>query len=284
MPRIALIGAGRAAAHLGLALQAQGQAIAAIGARDLKRAAALATALGLSACGPARAAAAADWVFLCVRDAEIASLCAGLPWRADQLVLHLSGATPLAALAAARQAGAAVAGFHPLQLMADPLPTPDQARLAFEGVCIGIEAEAPWRAQLDALALCLGARPLHLQGGERARYHAAANAAASGLLAPLDLAARHCAQALGTSPEEAWRALAPLALGTLRAATQRGLAGALSGPVARADAEVLAAHLQALGGGADAALYRQLMQALLPLAAGRLDAVQREALLDLLRA
>lgn len=280
MVRIALIGAGRAAAHLGLAL---GSAVVALGARDATRAAPLAQALGLPVLDSAQAAAAADWVFLCVRDAEIAAVCASLAWRPDQLVLHVSGATSLAALAAARQAGAAVAGFHPLQLMADPLPTREQARLAFQGVRIGIEADEPWRVQLDALAIGLGAQPLHLKGGERARYHAAANAAASALLAPLDLAARQCAQALGTSPEEAWQALAPLALGTLRAASQRGLAGALSGPIARADADVLSAHLRALS-GTDGALYRELMLALLPLATERIDAAQRVALETLLRA
>ncbi|MBH9575278.1 DUF2520 domain-containing protein [Inhella proteolytica] len=269
MSRIALIGAGRTAAHLGLALAALGQPVQALGARDAEKARPLAMALGLPVLSPAEAVAAADWVFLCVRDAAIEPLCAALPWRAGQLALHCSGATELSALAAARAAGAAVAGFHPLQLMADPLPSPEAALQAFAGIRIGIEADAPWREALDALAGTLSAQPLHLQAGQRARYHAAANAAASSLLAPLDLAARQAAQALGCTPEQAWEALAPLAQGTLRAAQARGLAGALSGPMARGDVAVLAAHLQALQ-GRDAELYRGLMQALLPLAAQRL--------------
>lgn len=269
MPRLALIGAGRAAAHLGLALQAAGQPIAALGARDGARAAPLGAAMRLQVQEPAAAVQAADWVFLCVHDAAIAPLCAALPWRADQLVIHLSGATELAALDTARACGAAVAGFHPLQLMAAPLPSPAQAVQAFAGIHVGIEAVAPWRDALDALAQRLGATPLHLRAGQRARYHAAANAAASALLAPLDLAARQWALALGLSPAQAWAALAPLAEGTLRAARERGLAGALSGPLARGDDAVLAAHVQALQ-GQDGVLYRALMHALLPLAAEHL--------------
>jgi len=82
MPRLALIGAGRAAAHLGLALQAAGQPIAALGARDGARAAPLGAAMRLQVQEPAAAVQAADWVFLCVHDAAIAPLCAALPWRA----------------------------------------------------------------------------------------------------------------------------------------------------------------------------------------------------------
>lgn len=281
MTRIALIGAGRTAAHLGLALAGVGQPVQALGARDADKARPLAAALGLPVLGPAEAAAAAEWVFLCVRDAAIEPLCAQLPWRAGQLVLHCSGATELNALDAAKAAGAAVAGFHPLQLMADPLPSSADALRAFKGIRIGIEAEGSWRTELDALAAALGATPLHLQAGQRARYHAAANAAASALLAPLDLAARQAAEALGCSTEQAWEALAPLAEGTLRAARARGLAGALSGPLARGDAAVLQAHLQALAGG-DAVLYRVLMQALMPLAAQRLEPEALDGLLRVL--
>ncbi|MBB5206056.1 putative short-subunit dehydrogenase-like oxidoreductase (DUF2520 family) [Inhella inkyongensis] len=283
LPRIALIGAGRTAAHLGQALIGVRRPAVALGARSAERAGPLAQALGLAVLSPAAAAQAADWVFLCVRDADIAPLCASIPWRADQLVLHCSGATELDALAAAQAAGAQVAGFHPLQLMANPLPTAAEAAQAFMGIRIGIEAGPDARLELEALVLALGAQPLHLQAGQRARYHAAANAAASALLAPLDLASRQAAQALGCTPDQAWAALAPLAEGTLRAARARGLAGALSGPMARAEVAVLSAHLQALA-GPDEGLYRALMQALLPLATQRVGAAQAQGLVAVLKA
>ncbi len=272
---IALIGAGRLAAHLGLALQAIGRAPVHLGARDADRAAPLARQLGLPVVAPA-AALQADWVFVCVRDDAIAPLCATLPWAA-QLALHASGATELDALAPAHRR----AGFHPLQLFADPLPAPEAARAAFAGISIGIEAGDDFDA-LQQLALDLGAQPLRLAAGQRARYHAAANLAASGLFAPLQRAVELWSGALDLPQQAAWAALQPLAAGALRAASQQGLAAALSGPMARGDASVLARHLQALDGDAAEPLYRELMRSLLGLAAQRLDAERLSALRELL--
>jgi predicted short-subunit dehydrogenase-like oxidoreductase (DUF2520 family) len=277
--RIALIGAGRLAAHLALALQAIGRAPVALGARDMARAAPLAQQLGLPVSEPAEALRAADWVFLCVRDDAIAPLAAGLPWE-GQLALHTSGATSLEALKPAERR----AGFHPLQLLADPMPSQEAALAAFQQARVGIEAQPSDFAALSLLARALGAVPLALAGAERARYHAAANLSASALFAPLHAAAKLWAKALGQSEQEAWLALQPLAQGALQMAVERGLADALSGPMARGDAEVLSRHLQALDGDT-APLYRELMQALLPLAesSGRLDAQQLQALRQVLR-
>lgn len=271
--RIALIGAGRLAAHLGLALQAIGRAPVLLGARDPARAQPLAAALGLQAVLPAQALDA-DWVFICVRDDAIAPLAAGLPW-AGQLALHASGATELdALLPAARRAG-----FHPLQLFADPLPGPVAALSAFAGASIGIEADED-HAALAQLATALGARPLRLRAGQRARYHAAANLAASGLFAPLAQATRLWSEALALDEVQAWAALQPLAAGALRAAERHGLAAALSGPVARGDTAVLDRHLQALQGDAAEPLYRAVLLELLSLVerSGRLDAAALQAL------
>ena len=293
--KLGIVGTGRAAAHLGQALAALGEAPVALGGRDPERTAALARRWGLAASTPADVLAQADWVVLAVRDEAIAPLCASLPWMSRHVALHLSGATSLRALDAARAAGAQVAGFHPLQLLADPQPTAAAARAAWAGIRIGIEAEGAVAEALMGLARRLGAEPLALDGAQRAAYHAAANAAASGLLAPLDLAARLCGEALGVPPDEALRALLPLAEGALRAARERGLVGALSGPMARGDAAVLQAHVQALGARAgpdqtqtqpqaDQALYLALMRALLPLAAatGRMGEPACAALRDAL--
>jgi predicted short-subunit dehydrogenase-like oxidoreductase (DUF2520 family) len=277
MHKVGLIGTGRAAAHLGQALVALGEPLVALGGRDVERTAALARRWGVAPCTPVEVLARADWVLLAVRDEAIAPVCAALPWAPRHVAIHLSGASPLSVLDAARAAGAQVAGFHPLQLLADPEPTAAAARSALAGICIGIEGEGEVAGALAALARRLGAQPLTLDGAQRAAYHAGANAAASGLLAPLALASHLCAEALGLSPDEALRALMPLAHGALKAASERGLAGALSGPVARGDVPVLQAHAQALAARSqpnDAALYAALVEALLPLAAqtGRLDA------------
>lgn len=278
--RLAIVGAGRLAAHLALALQALGRPPVALGARDRLRADPLAQALGLQVCTPEAALRTAEVVLLAVRDEAIAPLAAVLPWHAGQLAVHASGATGLEALAPASRR----AGFHPLQLFADPLPSPEAALASFAGVRIGIEGDAEASAALSTLATSLGAVPLALAGGQRARYHAAANLAASGLFAPLQAAVTLWREALGLDEAQAWAALQPLAKGALAAASERGLAGALSGPLARGDTAVLARHLDALEGHAVAPFYLEAMRLLLPLAreSGRLDAEQWRALHQLL--
>lgn len=227
---------------------------------------------------PADAARAADWVWLTVPDDHIASTAAGLPWRTGQLALHCSGATSLEALAPAP----AAAGFHPLKLLAG------DAGLA--GAHVGIEAHAAHRPALEALAHALGLVPLVLpspMGAQaRAAYHAAANLAASGVLAVLGEAQTLWAAA-GLAPRDALPALAPLTRGALDTALARGLAGAVSGPIARGDTGVLERHLGALAAaGLDADLLLALGRRQLALAeiAGRLDAAQVAALRALLSA
>jgi predicted short-subunit dehydrogenase-like oxidoreductase (DUF2520 family) len=257
-------------------LQALGRGPVALGVRDPARARPLANALGLKAVLPSQALDA-DWVFVCVRDDAIAPLATSLPW-SGQLALHASGATELDALAPARQR----AGFHPLQLFAQTLPSPESARQAFVGISIGIETDAEHSGRLIELTEALGARPLVLRTGQRARYHAAANLAASGLFAPLHQATRLWAEALDLDEAQAWSALQPLAAGALRAAQQQGLAAALSGPLARGDAAVLERHLQALRGDAAEPLYLAVLEELIALAeqAGRLDAAALQGLRD----
>lgn len=265
--RHAVIGFGRLAQVLVPALRAAGDVVL-LGRR----------APGPGEFTPADAAAQADWVWLTVPDDAIAATAAALPWRAGQLALHCSGATPLAALAPAP----AAAGFHPLKLLAG------DAQTALAGAHVGIEADPLHRPVLGALARALGLQPLQLpspmSSQARAAYHAAANLAASGVLAVLAEAAALWASA-GLAREDALPALLPLTRGTLDTAAARGLAGAVSGPLARGDVGVVERHLQALAAaGLDADLLRALgwRQLALAQAAGRLDVAQITALRVLL--
>jgi len=280
---IAFIGAGRLGQTLALALARRGEPLRAIASRRLASAQALAAQLpGCQAMSAEQAVAAADLVFLSTPDDEIAALAQSLPWRAAQAVVHCSGATELAALAPAVAAGAAVGGFHPLQIFSDP----QQALGLLAGSTVAIEsADAALQAELLRLAELLAMRPLSLPPGARAAYHGAASFAASFLLSLLDEAAEVWAR-LGLPREQALPALLPLAQGTLRAAQSRGLGGALSGPISRGDRGVVAAHLQAFDalGEAHGQFYRELARRQLTLAAqaGRLDAEALQAMAQLL--
>ncbi|MBB4844687.1 putative short-subunit dehydrogenase-like oxidoreductase (DUF2520 family) [Paucibacter oligotrophus] len=282
-PSIAFIGAGRLGQTLALALARRGEPLRAIASRRPASAQALAAQIpGCQALSAEQAVAAAELVFLSVPDDEIAGLAQALPWRAGQAVLHCSGATELAALGPALAAGAAVGGFHPLQIFSDP----QQALGLLAGSTVAIEsADAGLQAELLRLAGRLEMRPLSLPPGARAAYHGAASFAASFILSLLDEAAEVWAR-LGLPREQALPALLPLAQGTLQAAQSRGLAGALSGPISRGDCGVVAAHLQAFDGLGEAhgRFYRELARRQLDLAAqaGRLDAATLAALRALL--
>lgn len=261
----AVVGFGRLAKALVPALRAAGQQVV-VGRR----------APGAGEFTPADAARQADWVWLTVPDDAIAATAAVLPWRADQLALHCSGATPLAALAPAP----AAAGFHPLKLLVGDVE--------LAGAHVGIEADAERRPALESLARRLGLVPLALpspmDANARAAYHAAANLAASGVLAVLAEAELLWAAA-GLAQGDALAALLPLTRGALDTAAARGLAGAVSGPIARGDSGVLERHLAALtAAGLGDELLRALGRRQLALAqsAGRLDAAQRDLLRSLL--
>lgn len=257
------IGAGRLARTVVPMLQDRGWCVTLVSSRDQ----------------PAAQAAAdtAKLVWLTVSDDAIAPLCHQLRWRPGQLVVHCSGATERTALDAARQAGAATAGFHPLQIFSDP----DSARRTLPGSTVAIECEAADQALLEQVARSLALKPIQLPAGARARYHAAAGFAASFLLPALHEAV--CLwQSFGLDETAALQALLPLSRGTLEAVSARGTAGALSGPISRGDLSVIERHLQALDalGPAHGALYRALSLPQLELArqTGRLSAEQIEAL------
>ncbi|MBV8500982.1 MAG: DUF2520 domain-containing protein [Paucibacter sp.] len=278
---LALVGAGRLATSIGLALHAKGQPPRVVASRSTRSANVLAQRINAAACTLEQAVAAADLVLLTVPDDAIECVAAELPWRPGQAVVHCSGATEVDALAAAADKGALVGAFHPLQIFSDP----ERGAVMMEGSSVTIEADEPLLGQLVGLARVLGLRPLHLPMGARAAYHGAANYAASFLLSMLDEAIQVW-EAVGLPREEALQALLPLARGTLSAAQTKGLAGALSGAVSRGDAGVVRRHLQALDalGGEHGSFYRELSRRQLELAraAGRLDDEALERLRALL--
>jgi len=292
VPRLAFVGAGRVALALSLALQRRGVAVVAVGARQPEQAqVSWATQVDLAGQGawpprmlsPQAAVDAAELVFLTVPDDALAEVAASLRWREGQAVVHCSGASELSVLAPARQAGACVGGFHPLQIFSDPVLAAD--RLA--GCSVAIEAVAPLEDWLQQLSRCLGLHALRLPAEARARYHAAAGYAASSLL-PLLQEAAALWRSFGLDEADCMRALLPLARGTLDAVQARGVAGALSGPISRGDAAVLVRHraaLSALGPTYDR-LYCELGQRQLALAKylGRLSAQQLHSLHNALAA
>lgn len=251
---IGVIGAGRVGRALAIALERAGYRVKGIARRTPGGPFASAEAL-VSSC---------DLIFLAVPDAALEALAVALPWRAGQGVVHTSGAAGLDVLHAVGTRGAVAGGLHPLQAFPDGDPAPDR----FAGTTCGIEGPPALALVLDRIATKVGARPLRLDGANRALYHASAVFASNFAIALLVAARR--AWALAGLPEAAAReSLLPLLTGAVDNARELPLERALSGPVSRGDSDTVSRHLAALG--ADPALrelYRALGARLLELELG----------------
>jgi predicted short-subunit dehydrogenase-like oxidoreductase (DUF2520 family) len=264
--RLAFVGAGRLGSSLALAAASAGYPVAALSTRRAEQRAWLAERLprSLLTAEPAHAAAAAEVVILSLSDRAIPEVCAQIPWRSGQGVVHCSGALPLAALEHARLAGASTAALHPLQTF----PSRDSTgRLA--GVAFAVESNdaalADWARQL---ARDLGGEPFDLASEHRAAYHASA-VLASGLLVPLLGLAAELWSSFGVPRERALSSLLPLTRASVEALASQGLPGALTGPFVRGDSATIRRHLEVLRAERPevACAYAALALASLPLAA-----------------
>ena len=175
--------------------------------------------------GCAVGADAPELVLLCVPDSAIAEVAASVepgPW-----VAHVSGATPLAALAPhARRFS-----VHPLQTFT-LARGPEQLDGAWGAVCA---ETADARAAGFALAETLGLRPFELDDSARTLYHAGA-VFVSNYLVTLHRAASMLFESAGAPPE----ALEPLMRRTIENDFE------LTGPISRGDWTTVEAHRAAI--------------------------------------
>jgi predicted short-subunit dehydrogenase-like oxidoreductase (DUF2520 family) len=166
-----------------------------------------------------------DLVLLCVPDRVIAEAAVAVepgPW-----IGHVSGATPLAALAP----HSARFSVHPLQTF-----TQHRGPEQLDGAWAAVTAETDdARAVATWLAEILGLHPFPLPDENRAAYHAGA-AIASNYLVTLRHAAGSLLEAVGAPPE----ALDPLMQRTIENGFE------LTGPIQRGDWETVERHLEAI--------------------------------------
>lgn len=227
---VTIAGPGRVGRALDAAARRAGIGSQLIGREELEA--------GQLAPTPTASADGETLVLLAVPDGEIETACAQLctAGRPPGPVGHLSGATPLTALARASEAGVGVFSLHPLQTFSGIEPQ-------LEGVPCAISASDPATASLAReFAEALGLRPFPLAEEDRASYHAAACIASNFLVALEEKAARVLERA---GVPQAREMLAPLVTQTLNNWIELGSA-ALTGPIARGDRMTVARHLAAL--------------------------------------
>jgi predicted short-subunit dehydrogenase-like oxidoreductase (DUF2520 family) len=195
-------------------------------------------------------------------DAAIEPVCRALAPELDPdaSVVHFSGATSVAALAAAPGRRACV---HPLQTVW-PARGPDQ----LEGAHAAVTGD--WELG-SGLARDLGMTPFPLADEAKPVYHAA-SAFASNYLVTLTHTAVSLLERAGLERGQALEALRPLQHRTIEVA-----GGAPTGPIARGDVTTVSAHLAAIGPELEP-LYRALGRATLPLVPAASAAAVRELL------
>jgi predicted short-subunit dehydrogenase-like oxidoreductase (DUF2520 family) len=267
--RIGFIGAGRLGAALALAMQQAGLSIRAVASARAESAQHMAALLArCEAVSAQQVADGCDLVFITTPDAAIEPTVAALTWRTDMSVVHCSGATEVRSLASAREHGAAIGGFHPMQTFGADSAA---AARSLRGCTVTIEAQDVALDQhLVAIAERLGCAVNRLPPGMRARYHAAAGYASQFVNVLLAEASRVWAT-WGASEADTVRALLPLVRGTLAAIETSGIARGMPGPVSRGDVSTVAKHMAAMTELGEPVLssYRMLCDRTVPLALAR---------------
>ena len=266
----ALVGPGRAGGALGTALVAAGWRVGRVAGRsaDADSVGAAATRFDAEATGAGSVGRGVSLVVIATPDGVIGDVAAAVAPSLEPgaLVLHLSGAVGVAALApivAARDVGD-VGALHPLQTL--PSAEVGAARLA------GSWAAVAGSSRVHDLATELGLVPFAVDERHRAAYHAAASVASNHVVALLGQV-----ESIAASAGAPFAAFEPLVRATVDNAFALGPQAALTGPVARGDVETVVRHLAAVD-ESDHRAYKALAGVAARMAGRDDDSALRDAL------
>lgn len=220
---------------------------------------------------------ASDLVFITTPDGVIPDVVKEVRWRSGHCVVHCSGADSTAILEPARNAGAMVGGFHPLQTFAGV----KEAIENIPGSTFAIEAEEPLRTTLKEIADAMDGRCIEIKAEDKVAYHAAAVFACNYLVTLVKLAT-DLWHTFSIPPDRATEALLPLIRGTLHNIETIGIPGCLTGPIARGDTGTIEKHISKLEEKTPGLLsaYLEMGRQTVPIAVakGKIDAKQAEKL------
>ncbi|HET6525953.1 Rossmann-like and DUF2520 domain-containing protein [Sphingopyxis sp.] len=264
-----IVGAGRVARALALALQPHAIAPPMLWSRSSDKARGAAEGVGaVTEPDLGRLIAECDIIAIAVADDAltdvVSRIAAALPARPARFIFHVSGRSGAAALEPLGKAGAMVAAIHPAMTFTGD-PESEVGRMAGARFAITAAAgDAIERAR--QIVASLGGIAVEIAEDRRALYHAALCHASNYLVTLIDGAA-HGLERAGVDDPAAL--LAPLVRAALENCLAHGFAG-LSGPLLRGDARTIAGHLETL-----AAHSPSLLPAYSAMARATLDELKR---------
>jgi predicted short-subunit dehydrogenase-like oxidoreductase (DUF2520 family) len=176
----------------------------------------------------------ADVWMIATRDDAIVPSCVALAASGkvtpDDIVFHVSGATPSTDLGAVKKQGALIASVHPIKTFSDAT----QAVESFPGTYCSAEGDAGALAVLRPAFERIGAKVFDIVSGMIPIYHAGGIFACNYLAALIEAAMRAHEKA-GIPRAASLAALEPLVRETVDAIFEHGPARALTGPISRGD-------------------------------------------------
>jgi len=244
--KIAIIGTGKVGTAVGFLLKEKGYPIVAICARHRES---LEKALPLTGgrpfLDPAEATKLAEVVLITTGDDQIQIVCEEIAakggFRQGQKVIHMSGASSLDVLGAARKAGSNTLSIHPLQAFA----TVSGAIEQLPGTVFGVTADKHIIEWANGFVKDLGGRPIYVPDDQKVMYHAAACVLSNYFVTLMWLGEKMAVHA-GLPERLALDAYWPLVRGTFNNIEKNGPVGALTGPIVRGDIETIRRHRKKL--------------------------------------
>ena len=170
--KIGFIGAGVVGTALAVRLSEKGYNVAAVASRSKSSADALTQVV--KGCRSYESKQylvdTTDLIFVTTPDDDVPDVLDELSWSAGKSVIHCSGVDSLEVLQKAKDQGACVGGFHPLQTFASVSAAIEN----LPGSTFALEAEEPLLSTLKTMVEALGGSFVVLGIGDKPLYHAAA--------------------------------------------------------------------------------------------------------------
>jgi len=252
--KIAIIGTGNVAWHLGLALENAGHAVTAIAGRNPAKVEQMTSNFYHAECiiGTKLSQVEADIVLICISDDAIEDIAQNLELPRNCLLAHTSGTKPLSSLGYAQTENIGV--FYPLQTFTIG------KKVDFRNIPICLEADNPDAlARLKSLAKSITQTTAELNSKERAVLHLSAVFASNFSNHMLTIA-----KGIMEYNDLSYDLIKPLITETINKSLSNGPEFAQTGPAKRGDLETLDKQFQALKEDPETAqLYQMISQHIL---------------------